>query len=164
MFYVPLEFGGSSDLDNIVCVCSAHINLTSPAKPVRQPLPDLNTFADLVELLIQSLIQAKEFKDQKNTDYFPLKEKIQRIKRLLNAEMETIAMSFRYKPFLDFDPENHEYIVEGSNSLADLVTLGTLANIDGDSESSEKVKEKLKNQLHNAVATKTYKIMGQDDE
>jgi predicted amino acid-binding ACT domain protein len=55
-------------------------------------------------------------------------------------------------------------IREGENAMGDLITMTTLAAIDEDEDSVKKVKDKVKKQLHNTVATKQYKILGQKDE
>lgn len=128
IFYIPLERGGQPTLENIVPVCPFHHRKRSRKQELREEIPDLNTFADHLHVLIESIVEFKERPTR------PLVEKIKRIKRLINFDIDEIAINMRYKPFEDWLPERFEMLVEDHNTLPERIEKLTADTLDKEPE------------------------------
>lgn len=152
-FYVPIKLQGKKIRPELLLpVCEAH--LKNSIKPgLREDIPDLNTFSDLIVVLIKSIVSENELSSELK---ILMQEKINRIKRLLNFKLEDIALSMRYKPFRDWNPEEFELVVEGDNSFPDLVQKVTEEVID---KGTEETKEEVTECIKQILTAKQYKVV-----
>ena len=153
---------GKNDLDNIITVCREHSEQFHRSRHFREDIADIDTIADIIEVLVESVVRAHELKEKKHSDYFPMKEKITRLKRILNFKFQDLAINMQYKTFSDWEPENYAFIQEGNNGAGDLIAIEALATLEQDHESVEKVKKKQIDQLKQTLATKQYRVLRDD--
>ena len=148
--YIPLHIKGIIELNNIVPTCRRHYEAGTAKRYLRQDIPDLNTVADLIELILQGTILKNKYREEKSSNFFPMEEKVYRLKQLLNLRMEEFATCLQYKPFKDWHPDNYEMLEDGKNTIGDLVE-----KIVDKPEAKEEIVERLK-QL---ATTKQYNIV-----
>ena len=155
IFYIPIEFTGMNEYNNIIPVCPYHAEMLTPNKQFLEDIPDINSIADIIEVLVKCKLDSIEFQKTQNPEYFPVVEKLKRLKRLLNFKIQEFALSMRYKTFVDWIPSQYELIQEDHNTIADLVEIV----VDADVDSMGKIKNKITKQLKQIVTTKTYNII-----
>ncbi len=160
IFYIPIEFTGKNDIDNIVIVCPTHAESFSPNKQFLEDIPDIDTVADIIECIIDTKLKMIEASKIKDPEFFLLQEKIKRLKRLLNLRIQEFALSMRYKSFRDWIPSKYEIIQEDHNSFGDLVEI----SVGADEDYMGEVKAKITNQLKQIATTKSYTIIRDTNE
>jgi hypothetical protein len=122
VFYIPIDRGGPIEIDNLVFACSPCAHKYRPQRELRDAIPDINTFADYVEVLTKSVHEKMDAeKDEDAELVLILNEKIRRIKRLLNIQLEDIALSLKYKPFKDWIPERFQEVREDDTDAPTLI-------------------------------------------
>jgi len=159
IYYIPLERGGTTHHWNIVPVCPEHRKTGIRKQELREDIPDINTFADYISVLIESIIEFKE------NPTAPMAEKIRRLKRVLNFSLDEIAISMRYKPFVDWLPEQFEILIEDENTIPDRVEKLIEHTVDKEPEdvlSSDR--KSITEAVKQTIVTKQYTfIRNQDD-
>lgn len=161
--YIPLEYNGVIDMDNVVIVCNTHADKYRPVKPPREDIPNVNTLADLIHVLIEETFKLEQMK---NTEFHSLiLEKIRRIKIELNKTMEDIAVNMRYKTYADWQTSYYEIIEEDKNTLADLVQEQTKKVASGEPQDVvDSTREKIVNQTKQMATSKQYRIIRNTEE
>jgi len=139
VFYIPIEFSGLNEVNNIIPVCPTHVDNSNPNKQFLEDIPDINSIADIIEVLVYCKQQSLVLQQAKNPEYFPVVEKLKRVKRLLNFKIQEFALSMRYKTFTDWVPSQYELIQEDHNTIADLVEIAVSA----DRDSMDRIKDKM---------------------
>ena len=152
-WYIPLDKGGTTEIKNLVPVCSEHKEKYRHVKTPRETIPDVNTFGDLIATLVDSTITMRKLKSDNNVEAFKWERKIQALKHSINMLLEEIMVSTHYKPFSDwkFNPIMHE---EDVNTIPDLIE-GMVKGEDN--------KDELTNAAKQLISTKQYKIIRKDD-
>ncbi len=143
-FYIPLEVGGVIDTFNIVPCCPSHKEENDRKIAIRDHIPDIDTLGDLIHILIETVLENRE------TPTPELKEKLRRIKRTINSELNNIVVTARYSYLEDWAPEEMSLLVEEKNTLPDLVE-----KIVEEKDTKESI-QKLTGQM---LTTKQYKII-----
>lgn len=105
VFDLPLKKGGLVEQDNIVLVCPYHKERYGASKPLRERIPDINTFADLVEQLFRSVSNDES------------REKIRMIKHEIDCILEDIAIHGQYRVF----NEDRPAIIERDNLISNIL-------------------------------------------
>lgn len=149
IYYIPLKLVKSIDPKLIIPVCEEHKE-ANDKYGLREDIPDINSFSDLIVVLVQTILLEKENPSVEN------RGKIGRIKRLLNLKLEDIALCLRYKPFKDWVPDNYEVVTEGENALPDLVEKVTNQIVSGD---EPKAQEEITQCVKQLVTTKKYQVL-----
>jgi hypothetical protein len=157
IFYTPIKFGGAIDPENIVPTCTVHAEQYRDVRETREDIPDINTFADVIEQLIKAVSAREHILREGGEGVGPIVEKIRRIKVYLNMKFEDLGVALRYKPFKDWIPENFEMLEEGMNTIPDIVAKATTSHEEGASIDNEKheITEKIKQ----TVTTRQYKVV-----
>ncbi len=138
MFYVPLKVGGEARPDNLIVVCAPCKQEYRDTRKLRQDITGLDSFADCCEQLFEAVIE--------NAD----SDRIKRIKARLNNRLSDIATCMRYVTTEDWEPQWHDKIIEGKNTIGDRLKL--LAE-------GEDMKATITNDVKQIVTTKKYRIM-----
>ena len=154
-WYIPLDRGGETTIDNLVPVCSEHLHRYRPTKRQRETIPDINTFGDLVYNLIKSVITTSRLKSDNNVDAFRWEEKTNRIKREINGLLEEIIISSQYHPFTDWMVKEPVFHEEDINTIPDIIEGMTEKEIVNDTVDGRVLDEPVKQIL----STKQYKII-----
>lgn len=155
--YIPQEFGGKRELWNVVLCCRDDYEGYRAAKTVLgEDIPDVNTFADLTEQLIKATIKKQTAKPEVS---ILLDEKIRRLKIMINDQLTDVAATMRYKPFKDWIPEDFELVVEGENTIPDIVEEITEAACEENADAVSSGKEKFTDSIKQVQTTKQYKIV-----
>lgn len=155
-FYIPLKLCKKVTLDNIVPVCLTCKNEKKHVRSPREDIPDVNTFADLVEVLIRSVFLETQHLKDSHPDLPALREKIRRLKQLLNLKLEDIAQNMRYNPFKDWVPEKWEMVSEENNIPAAIEKMAI--KVEKDEEPKEE-KKNITDIVKQTLATKKYKVV-----
>lgn len=144
-FYTPLKYGGEVKQDNIVLACSKCAERYTPRREMREEIPDLNTLGDTIEQFIRAIYEDRE-RANKAT-----REKVQRIKRYINLQIEELAVNMRYKTFKDWAPDEFIMLFEGENTIPDIVEKMI--------DEPEEAKKEMEQSWKQIMTTKQYKIL-----
>ena len=110
MFYVPLNVGGEARPDNLVVVCAECKHGYRSTRKLREDIQGLDSFADTCVELFRA-VQSGE----KDNEY------IDRLKNRLNIRLADVATCMRYVVHTEPDPEEPEILIEGVNTIADML-------------------------------------------
>jgi len=155
--YTPFEVGGTTEIWNIVIACTSCKKNYGGSKGVREDIPDLNTFADMISALIKTTLEKKEATDLDK--YKLLENKISRLKIMLNLKLTDIAQNMRYKAFVDWMPEEFTIIEENKNSIPDIIENMTEGACGGNEDALASGEEEITQQIKQTMITKKYKII-----
>ena len=134
MWYVPLNVGGEARPDNLVVVCAECKHGYRSTRKLREDVQGLDSFADMcVELW-----RAVGREDQASID---------RLKNRLNIRLSDVATCMRYVIQTEPEPEEPEVVIEGVNTIPDLLV------------DPEKNKTKITNRLRKVVKNKQYRVI-----
>ena len=136
-FEIPLVQGGEVAPSNVVPVCYAHKLRYNNLKSKRERVPDLDTFADLIEVLIESV--SYEYKDI---------GKIRILKSEINSILEEIALHGHYKHYKEDLPKKPQHFIN-TNTVADIIEK---------MKTGEKTKEDLIESIKTITSTGQYRI------
>ncbi len=134
MWYVPLNVGGEARPDNLVVVCAECKHGYRSTRKLREDIQGLDSFADVCVELWRAV--AKE--DQPSID---------RLKNRLNVRLSDVATCMRYVIQTEPEPEEPEVVIEGVNTIPDLLV------------DPEKNKDKITNRVRKIVKHKQYKVV-----
>jgi len=159
-YYTALEHNGAIHKDNVVTVCTECEGKYKPTQTRREDIPDIDSFADTIQILIETVVKAEAQRIEQNPEYVVTVEKIRRIKFMLNLKMEDIATNMRYKPFKDWMPSQYEIIEENNNSFPDLIEKQS-KNVAGveDLDALDSGRERIVEQTKQIISTKQYKVI-----
>lgn len=152
MFYTPLNVGGSPTISNVILVCKAHKARYRPIREAREDILDINTIADYIEHLIRAIKNDGD------------REKILRIKRILNGKFTDLAVNMRYVTFSGNMPEDIEIVEEGVNTVPDLIQDLADKSLDSPPGDVLSSKQKVTESLKQIDSTKQYKIIKKKPE
>jgi len=118
----PLSAGGQAKADNLYPVCWFHYRRYLPRRKQMERVPDVNSLADLIVILSQSVKKRDDLRATgKGDEYLIQSDKIDRLKSDINSLFEEVAAYFQYRVFDADKPKKVETRIEGENSLADLI-------------------------------------------
>ena len=141
-YYIPLEFGGSPGIENVVQTCLPHAKNYRATRTLREDIVDLNTIADVIERLITAVREGD-------------RETARRLKVMLNIKFEDMALSMRYKVHPNQIPEGFQVLEEEVNTIPDQIE----ELVEATEEEVPAKKEEITDNLKQIVATKQYKII-----
>lgn len=139
-FYTPLDAGGLPLLANLMPVCPTDKKRYRPTRRALEDIPNIDTFADLVEELMKLVSTGSRT--------FAIKKRI-------NTQLEDIVHTLRYKT----SPPSKEYEIriENKNTIPDIVEEIAVRVDKG--EDCAKEKEALSESLEQITQTKQYRIV-----
>lgn len=150
-FYVPLDRGGSVELDNILPTCKLHINGGQPLRGIRERIPDINTIADLIDVMVKTRLELPESEHPHLLLY-----KLDKVKKMLNILFEDVVTNMRYRPPKDWVPEQYTIIMEDDNTIPDEIDNLVKAE---DEPTKEEAKKQIAERVKQIAVTGKYKII-----
>ena len=136
MFYVPLNVGGEARPDNLVVVCAECKHGYRSTRKLREDIQGLDSFADVCVELFRA-VQKGEC----------AREYVERLKNRLNIRLADVATCMRYVVDTEPEPEDAEILVEGDNTIADML------------EDPVKNKDKITSRLRTTVKHGQYRVI-----
>ncbi len=109
MFYVPLNVGGEARPDNLVVVCAECEHGYRSTRKLREDIFGLDSFADTCVELYRAV--------QRGADT----DTIDRLKSRLNIRLADVATCMRYIVGSAPEPDDRELIIEGENTIPDML-------------------------------------------
>ena len=141
MFYVPLNVGGEARPDNLVVVCAECKHGYRSTRKLREDIQGLDSFADTCEALFNAVLSGKVEGDRVDID---------RLKNRLNIRLADVATCMRYMVDTEPEPEEEEMLIEGVNTIPDMLE---------DMAKRKHVKDKITNRLKKVQKHSQYKII-----
>jgi hypothetical protein len=192
MLHVPLRNGGKITNENLLIVCSrCKADKTPPPMRGIERIPNVNTIADLVDRLIVEVHKLAWFENKKREEHAKDEPDVEMIaewdnksrdccefrsllKRELNTAITEVVLAMQYKPLSEVRTFRPPRLIEGKNSIADIVSDMSLKSAERTFENPDEPPEadnrtdSLKRRLVSTVLdiqrTKRYTMLREEEE
>jgi hypothetical protein len=188
--YIPCKAGGKIDKYNLVSTCKGCKVKHKPPFRIKSRIPNVNTIADLIDRLAVEDHKLAWFENKKREEHGKDNPDVEQIaewdnlsrdccelrsmlKREINTAVSEFVATFHYKVVKEARTFRPAPVVEGENTVADLVDEICMNSAERyfenpdkppeDDGRNEDAKERLGETLMGIAATRQYKIMRVED-
>lgn len=142
MWYVPLNVGGEARPDNLVVVCAECKHGYRSTRKLREDIQGLDSFADVCVELYRAVAAGAD------------RPTINRLKNRLNIRLSDVATCMRYIIQTEVEPETPEVLIEGVNTIPDM-----LEDLTDGLYTEEEQASRITNRVKKVVKHKQYKVI-----